>query len=180
MAADERLTRLADFVTEHLAADAAVSIAALGEPDDDAYLAVHAAAAAFYAAGAGAPLGPLEGRWAVPGGQSPQANIDVSGSVAPGRVFAVGELADGDIVALVSSSRDPAAAEIAEALAVREVGGALGIVGRAALDPFTSAVRFEAAGGEPVDLGARPVHVLRLATPGRAEHAAFLDSWATT
>ena len=44
--AHERITAL-ETVREHLAADAAVTVAALAEPDDDAYLAARDAAQAF-------------------------------------------------------------------------------------------------------------------------------------
>jgi hypothetical protein len=175
MATDIRLSDVADFIRAHLAADAALAIAALGEPDDDTYLEVEQRAKAYYAVGA-SPLGPLETRWAVPGGTTPAANIDVTDSVSPGMLYAVGEV-DGDSwVALVGASRDPKGVSLAEALLVRRAPAGLRIVGRAAVDPFAQSLTFEPAGGEPFD----PWQVRRvevLTEPSRLAHADFLRAW---
>lgn len=176
MATDIRLNDVADFTRAHLAAEAALAIAALGEPDDDTYLEIEQHAKAFYAPGA-SPLGPLETRWAMPGGTTPTANIDVTNSVSPGALYAVGEVDDDNWVALVGASRDPRGVSLAEALLIRRTPTGLRIVGRAAVDPFAENLTFEPAGGEPFDPG-QVRRVVVLTEPSRPAHADFVRAWA--
>ena len=163
------------FVRQHLEAEAALSIAALGEPDDDAYLAVEKRAKQFYAPSS-TPLGPRESRWATPGGTSPHANVDVTESVRPAGVYAIGSVGSDAWVALAGDSRDLGGVAIAQAVLIRQTPDGLRIAGRAAVDPFTTRITFEPAGGEPVDVGlAEQVEILR--EPTSPEHAEFLRLW---
>src|SRR5262249_22856753 len=142
MATDIRLNDVADFTRAHLEAEAALTIAALGEPDDDKYLEAEKRAKGYYAPDA-RPLGPFETRWARPGGTTPPANVDVTDSVRRGVLYAVGEIDDDNWVALVGARRDPAGVSLAEALLIRRTPAGLRIVGRAAVDPFKENLTFE-------------------------------------
>lgn len=169
------MTDVAEFVRQHLEADAALAVAALGEPDDDAYLEVQRRATSFYAT-ATTPLGPTESRWAVPGGQSPAATVDVSDSVRPAALFAIGAAGDDTWIVMVGDKRDPAGAALAEALLVRDTGDGLRIAGRASVDPFSHGITFASAGGEELDPAA--AHDVRIVQePGSPAHAAFLSDW---
>jgi hypothetical protein len=175
MAADGRLSEVEAFVRQHLEAEAALTVAALGEPDDDAYLGVERQAKAFYAPSS-TPLGPLESRWATPGGTSPQANVDVTGSVRPAALYGIGSIDLDTWIALIGQRRDLDGRSIAEALLIRRTTDGLRIVGRAAVDPFATRIKFEPAGGESVDVGlAGQVEILR--EPTSPEHAEFLRRW---
>jgi len=175
VAADHGLNDVVDFVRAHLAAEAALSIAALGEPDDDAYLAIEGRAKEYYAPGVSG-LGPLESRWARPGATTPTANIDVTESVSAGALYAVGEIDDGAWVALVGARRDPGGISLAEALLIRTTDGGLRIAGRIAIDPFNERIAFEPAGGEPFDVAA--VHRVEVvAEPRNPIHADFVRTW---
>ncbi len=161
------------FVHAHLDADAALSIAALGEPDDDAYLAVEARAKSFHGPG----TAPWEGRQATPGGRMQRPVIDATGEVRPAALFAVAEAGPGAWVALVGDSRDLDAMFIANALLIEQTDDGPRITGRAAIDPFTDDIEFEPTDGETVP--ATPtgqVNVLR--EPASERHAAFLRGWA--
>jgi hypothetical protein len=178
VATDVRLSDVAAFIRDHLDADAALSIAALGEPDDDTYLAAAALAKSFYAP-AGTALGPFEGRWATPGGRLRRPPIDATAKVRPAALYAVGDAGPGAWLALVGESRDVDAMFIANALLVKQTGDGLRITGRAAVDPFADELVFEPAGGEAVDLGAAE-HPTIFQEPTAARHAAFLRGWAQT
>jgi hypothetical protein len=161
------------FVREHLDADAALSVAALGEPDDDAYLAVEARAKSFYGPG----IGPVEGRWAKPGGRMQRPVVDATGEVRPAALYAVGEAGPDAWVALVGDSRDLDAMFVAAALLVRRTEDGPRVTGRAAIDPFTDDIVFEEAGGEAVP--ARPSGQIEVhREPVSERHAAFLRAWA--
>lgn len=169
------MTEVEAFVHGHLQADAELAVAALGEPDDDAYLAVEERAKAFYQPGSSS-LAPTETRWARPGGTSPAATIDVRDSVQPGVLYAVASVPDGWI-AVVGDKRDVAGALVAEALLIRATPDGLRITGRAALDPFARDESWEAADGESVDIGtAVAVEVLR--EPTLPAHQALLRRWS--
>jgi hypothetical protein len=175
MASDERLARVADFVTTFLEAAAALSIAALGESDDDTYLAIEAHARSMYASDVATPLGPTESRWAVPGGTMSQAPIDVSDSVAPPKLFAIGELPGGDSIAFVGSQRDSAGTRMSDAYLIAEDSPRTLLVrGRVAVDPFSTSMAWEAAGGDPVPLDAPVARWLELAEPLDDTHAEYL------
>jgi hypothetical protein len=167
-------TSVVEFVRRYLEAEAALAIAALGEPDNDRYLVIERQAKAFYLPGA--PLYPLESRWAPPGGTSPNANIDVRDSVRAGHVFAVATTETGDWIALVGGLRDAAGVLLSEGLLVCDTPDGLRIAGRTAVDPFSKPLTFEPAGGEPVDLG-RAKQVTVLHEPSAAEHAEFVRRW---
>jgi hypothetical protein len=175
VATDIRLNDVIDFTRAHLAAEAALTIAALGESDDDTYLEVEQRAKGYYAPGA-SPLGPLESRWATPGGTTPTANIDDTDSVKPGALYAVGEIDDDNWVALVGARRDPAGVSLAEALLIRRTPAGLRIVGRAAVDPFKENLTFEPVGGEPVDPGLVQ-RVIVLTEPSYPGHTEFVRAW---
>ena len=175
MAADLRLTDVVAFLREHLAADAALSVAALGEPDDDTYLTIEARAKSFYAGG----LGPTEGRWATPGGHLRRPAIDTTAKRRPGALYAVREAGPGAWVALVGSRRDLDALFVAHALLVRRTDDGPRVTGRAAVDTLADEIALEPAGGEPVPASpAGQVEVLQ--EPADEEHAAFLRAWAAT
>jgi hypothetical protein len=176
VATDLRLNDVVTFVRDHLDADAALSVAALGEPDDDTYLAAQARAKSFYAPG-GVALGPSEGRMAKPGGRLARTPIDVTAQVRPAALYAVGEASPGAWIALVGDSRDLDARFIAHALLIKQTGARLYITGRAAVDPFATEVVFEPAGGEAVDVGAAE-YLETLAEPAAPRHAAFLRAQA--
>ena len=163
------------FLRQFLETDAELAVAALGEPDDDTYLAVEARAKSQYLQGA-TPLGPSETRWATPGGQSPAATVDVSDSVRPGTLYAVASAGPGAWLALVGDKRDPSGAALAGALLVRRTPDGMRVAGRASLDPFSASMTWEQAGGETVDLlSAEEVEVVR--TPTVPAHAEFLEGW---
>ncbi len=175
MAADQRLTDVVAFGEAFLAADTAVLRAALGEPDDDAYLAVVERATAFYQPGAGLPLGPQAGRSAAPGGTSPQATSD-PGERSGATLFGVGHLADGSgWLVLVSGAYDLDGGALGAALLVEEVDGELAVTGRADADPFVDGVAWVDAGGRtvPVDAPLDETEIVRL--PLAPEHAAWLE-----
>ncbi len=175
MATDERLSDVVAFTRAHLAAEAALAIAALGEPDDDAYLALERDAKTFYAA-AETPLGPIEARAASPGGRSPNASIDVSGSVGPAPVYAIGTDGPDAWIVLVGDKRDLRGTALGEAVLVRRTAEGLRIAGRASADPFTAGITFEHEGGEPFDPeAAQQVEVLQ--EPTSPASAAFVLAW---
>lgn len=175
MVTDERLNDVLAFTRHHLAAEAALAIAALGEPDDDAYLALEREAKSFYAAG-DTPLGPIEGRAASPGGRSPNATIDVSGSVAPAPVFAIATAGPDTWIVLVGDKRDLRGAALGEAVLVRLTAEGLRVAGRASVDPFTAGLTFEHEGGEPFDPeAAEQAEVVQ--EPSSPASAAFLSAW---
>lgn len=174
MAVDDRLSDVADLVARHLEADAALAVAALGEPDDDAYLDLERRACEFYGSSA---VRPLEGRTATPGGSTPTATIDVSDSVAPGAVYAVAPVPGADAwVALVGGKRDKGAVFVAEALLVRAGPDGLEIAGRAEWDSLEDGLEFEQSGGEAVDLdNVGSPKVLR--EPVAPDHAELVRTW---
>lgn len=174
MAAGGRLTDVVAFAEAFLGADTAVLRAALGEPDDDTYLAVKRRASSFYAPAEGLPLGPQAGRAAVPGGRSAQVPGD-PGERAGATLYGVGRITgpDGWLV-FVSGAYDTRGTSLGAALLVEIVAGELKVTGRADADPFADQIAWEQSGGRPVPVGA-PVHeavVLRL--PGDAGQAAWL------
>ena len=167
-----------DFVERHLAADAELAVAALGEPDDDSYLVVEGRARAFYAPAESRPgLGPMESRFARPGGSTPTATIDVSGSVAAGPLYAVGAVSDDAWIALVGGKRDPGGTFVAEALLVALTDEGLAITGRAEWDSLSDGLELAHVGGDPVDLDAVDTGVV-LREPVAPEHAALVRRWA--
>lgn len=164
------------FLRQFLEIDAELAVAALGEPDDDAYLAVEARAKSQYVASE-VPLGPAETRWATPGGHSPQATIDVSDSVAPGALYAVASAGPDAWLALVGDRRDPTGAALAGALLVRRTPDGLRVAGRASLDPFSEGITWEQSGGETVDLdSASAVEVVQ--APTVPAHAELVERWS--
>jgi hypothetical protein len=178
VAPDERLTEVVDFLRDFLAADTALARAALGEPDDDTYLAIEARARARYATDVPVPLGPLESRWAVPGGSSPHATIDVSDSVGVAPLYAVTEIADaeGGWIGYAGGKRDPQGTLLAQALEVTRDGGRLLVRGMAARNRLPDGAAWEATGGVPVRLGAPVAGGVILQLPQRAEDAEFLTA----
>ena len=175
MTTDERPSEVAVFIRHHLNAEAALAIAALGEPDDDVYLALERAAKSFYAA-SGRPLGPIESRAARPGGRSPQATIDVSGSVGPASLYAIGTAGKDAWIVLVGDKRDRRGAALGEAILVRRTPDGLRIAGRAGADPFTAGISFEHEAGETFDpKAALQVEVLQ--RPTSPASAAFVSTW---
>lgn len=163
------------FAREYLETDAELAVAALGQPDDDIYLEVEGRAKSHYVQGE-LPLGPSETRWATPGGSSPGAVIDVSGSVKPAVLFAVASAGPDAWIALVGDKRDPSGVALAGALLIRRTADGLRVAGRASIDPFSAAMSWEQSGGENVDLDAvGQVEVQQL--PTRPAHADFLARW---
>jgi hypothetical protein len=175
VAIDTRLEDVKTFVRQHLDAEAALSIAALGEPDDDAYLEIERRAKAFYAPGT-TSLAPLETRWATPGGTSPDATRDATGTVHAAPLYAIGSNNTDTWITLVGERRDSKGHSIGEALLIRATPDGLRIVGRAAFDPFSEGITFEPSGGEPVDV-ARVEQVTVLLEPLTPEHAEFVRGW---
>ena len=175
MATDERLSDVVAFAREHLEAEAALAVAALGEPDDDAYLALEREAKRFYASG-DHPLGPIESRAASPGGRSPNAVIDVSGSVGPASLYAIGTVGQEAWIVLVGDKRDLRGAALGEAVLVKRTADGLRIAGRASVDPFTAGITFEHEGGETFDPEpAQQVEVLQ--EPTSPASSAFVSTW---
>lgn len=177
MVAGEWLREVKEFIRAHLRAEAELSRAALEEPDDDAYLEKERHAETFYAPST-TPLGPLESRSARPGGTNSMPTVEVGDTIRPGTLYALGSAGPDVWIALVGDRRDLDGWSIAEALLVRRTSDGLRITGRAGVNPFSSGVQFEPAGGEPVD--ARAVQdVERLQAPQAADHAAFLREWGS-
>lgn len=175
MVTGKRLDAVHAFALEHAAAEAALSVAALGEPDDDRYLAAELQAQSFYDPAKN--LGPLEGRWATPGGNSPQATIDVTDSVSAPHVYAVGQVAEHLWIAWLSAARDLGGSRLATALLIDD-GDRPIIVGRAAVDPFAASLTWESAGGDPVPLDRQPMQARVYALPTEPIHAAALTDWS--
>lgn len=174
MATDQRLTDVVSFTEKFLEADAAVLRAALGEPDDDTYLAAVHRASAFYAPSGALPLGPQAGRSAVPGGTSPQATRD-PGDRAAATLFAVARLASGDgWLALVSGAYDAGGESFGAALLIESVDGELKVTGRADSDPFADGIAWADSGGRPVPVDAPLGESETLRLPRDPEQAAWL------
>jgi hypothetical protein len=163
------------FLRDYLETDAELAVAALGEPDDDTYLAVEARAKSQYVQGP-SPLGPSETRWATPGGQSPAATIDVSDSVRAGALYAVASAGSDAWLALVGDKRDPSGAALGGAVLVRRTPDGLRVAGRASLDPFSASITWEQSGGETVDLDtAEGAEIVQ--APTIPAHAEFVERW---
>jgi hypothetical protein len=176
MAPDERLSAVTTFVEAFLEAEADLARAALGEPDDDTYLRQEARVRAMLAPDRSA-LAPQETRWAVPGGTTAHATIDVSDSVGSAPLYAVARVDAGQPtwVAYAGSRRDATGTGLTDALRI-EVGDAgLVVTGRAGRNPFTTGMDWEAAGGEPVPFDAQVVEATTLRTPTDSAHAAWLS-----
>ena len=163
------------FLRQFLETDAELAVAALGEPDDDAYLAVEARAKSHYVQGQ-EPLGPSETRWATPGGHTPTATIDVSDSVRAAALYAVASAGPAAWLALVGDKRDPSGAALAGAVLVRRTSEGLRVAGRASLDPFSESITWEQSGGETVDLNSAEVVEIVQAPTVRA-HAELVEGW---
>jgi hypothetical protein len=176
MAPDERLSAVTTFVETFLAAEADLARAALGEPDDDTYLRQEARVRAMLAPGR-STLAPQETRWAVPGGTTAHATIDVSDSVGPAPLFAVARVDTEQPVwvAYAGSRRDATGIGLAEALRIEARGEGLVVTGRAGRNPFTTGIDWEAAGGEPVPFDAPVVESTAVRTPTDPVHAAWLS-----
>jgi hypothetical protein len=177
MAPDERLSAVATFVEAFLEAEADLARAALGEPDDDTYLRLEAQVRAMLAPGR-STLAPQETRWAVPGGTTAHATIDVSDSVRAAPLYAVArvETEQPTWVAYTGSRRDATGTGLADALRVEVGDGALVVTGRAGRNPFTAVMDWEAGGGDPVPFDAPVVEYTTLRTPTDPEHAAWLSA----
>lgn len=177
MAPDSRLTAVTTFVEAFLEAEADLARAALGEADDDAYLRVEARVKDMLAPGDGT-LAPQETRWAVPGGTTAHATIDVSDSVHPAPLYAVARVAAEapTWVAYAGSRRDATGTGLADALRIEVVRGEPRVTGRAGRNPFVGGMDWEAAGGEPVPFDAPVVESTTLRTPTDPEHAAWLGA----
>lgn len=175
MAADERLSNAITFATSFLEAEADLARAALGEPDDDAYLAIEARVRSMLASGPGGPM-PQETRWAVPGGTTPHATIDVSDSVGPAPLYAVMrvEAESPTWVAFAGAKRDATGTGLADALRIGIVDGTLKVTGRASRNPFTKGMDWEAAGGGAPPFDADVVERELLRTPTDPDHAQWL------
>jgi hypothetical protein len=172
VAVDERIERARAALGEALAADAAVTVAALSEKSDDRYLEVERRARATYAPGSG--LGPGSGRFAVPGGEKPAAMILPADGIEAAPVFAIGRQGDA-AVALVGRMRDAQGSAIAEALLLREIDGVWLIAGRMARG-FGQDVKFESLGGadfDPADVSEPSVERV----PASATDAAYVEGW---
>jgi hypothetical protein len=178
MALDERLTPIVARLEKFAVADARLAVAALGEPDDDKYLEIEEEAASFYRPEHG-DLGPSESRWAVPGGFSPQATIDVTASVAPPTIFAITDVGNHKWVAYLSSKRDRGS-RISDALLLDSSGEPIMIVGRASVDPFAPGMAWEPSGGAEVPVADPGFATTILHRPESADHARFLDALEAT
>ncbi|MGK5110788.1 MULTISPECIES: hypothetical protein [unclassified Geodermatophilus] len=168
------MTDVVAFAEAFLDADTAVLRAALGEPDDDAYLAAVRRASSFYAPGEGLPLGPQAGRSAVPGGRSTQATAD-PGERAGAALFGVARITAPDgWLAFVSGAYDTRGRSLGAALLVELVDGELKVTGRADADPFVEGVAWADSGGRavPIDAPVQESSTLRL--PRNPEQAAWL------
>ena len=163
-----------DFLHDYLETDAELAVAALGQPDDDAYLEIESRARQHYLLGES--LGPAETRWARPGGHSPAATVDARDSIRPAVLYAVATAGPDSWLALVGDKRDLSGAALAAALLVRRTAEGLRIAGRASLDPFSPGITWEQSGGAQVDLDrAGEVQVLQL--PTRPAHAELVQGW---
>lgn len=171
MAADRRLTAVAEFIRRFIAAETTAVRAAMSEPDDDAYAALRRPATDFFAAGSRQTL--TVNRLAVPGGRDDDAAPGQGDDLGPRVLFAVESLTATTWIAFVSALPDVAGRRLGTALSIAEVDGHLRIVGQAAINPFADTIEWELAGGAPHP-ASQPTGVRIERLPSDPEHADFL------
>ncbi|MEU4244750.1 hypothetical protein [Actinoplanes sp. NPDC026619] len=171
MAADQRLTAVADFVREFIAAETAAARAAVSEPDDDTYAESRGRARSFFAPGRRLTL--TVDRSVRPGGRDDEAMPGKGADFGPRVLYAVASLTATTWFAFVSALPDVDGRRIDHALSIAELDGHLLIVGRAAINPFVDTLEWEAAGGAPHP-PSRPIGVRIERLPEDPAHAEFL------